>query len=341
MPTQSRRTFLRNGLAAGASMLIPRPNLFSGRVMTVRGAVPASSLGPVLVHEHVLVDFIGAEKANPDRYDRQEAFNTILPHLQELYKRGCRTLVECTPQFLGRDPLLLKRLSESSKLHILTNTGYYGAAEEKFLPASLTAETAPSLAAQWIAEHEKGIAGTGIRPGFMKLGVDDVPFTENIRKILLAGALTYTSTGMPVAIHTSKGAAPAQEELRILSEAGVPTNAWIWVHAQNERNPDAFEAIAKQDGWVELDGYQRDQTDEYVRLLLQLRKSKCLHRVLVSQDAGWYHVGEASGGSYRPHTDIFDYLLPALRKSGFSESDIHQLMTANPAQAFSLRSSAS
>ncbi|MCU0379888.1 MAG: hypothetical protein MUE58_01740, partial [Chitinophagaceae bacterium] len=56
-----------------------------------------------------------------------------------------------------------------------------------------------------------------------------------------------------------------------------------------------------------------------------------------SQDAGWYHVGEAGGGSYRPHTDIFDYLLPALRKSGFTESDVHQLMTANPAQAFSMR----
>jgi phosphotriesterase-related protein len=309
--------------------------------MTVRGPVPASALGPTLVHEHVLVDFIGADKITPDRYKREEAFGIILPHLQELYKRGCRTLVECTPQFLGRDPLLLKQLSEASRLHILTNTGYYGAAEEKFLPATLAEETAPSLSAQWVAEHEKGIRDTGIRPGFMKLGLDDVPFSENIQKILLAGALCYSKTGMPIAIHTSKGILPAREELRLLMESGVPPDAWIWVHAQNEKNPDAWEEIARRGGWVELDGYHHQQTDDYVQYLLRLRKNKCLHRLLVSQDAGWYHVGEEGGGTFRGYTDIFDHLLPALRKAGFTESDTRMLMEQNPAEAFSTRSSVS
>jgi phosphotriesterase-related protein len=334
---QTRRIFLRQGISAGLAAILPSPSWVAGQVMTVKGLVPATALGSTLVHEHVLVDFIGADKVSPDRYDRQEAFQVILPQLRELYKRGCRTMVECTPQFLGRDPLLLKQLSDASGLHLITNTGYYGAAEEKFLPSSLAAETAPSLSAQWIAEHQRGIGDSLVQPGFMKLGVDDVPFTENIQKILLAGAMAYTSTGMPIAVHTSKGAMPAREELRILTEAGVPADAWIWVHAQNEKNPDAWEEIARRGGWVELDGYQEAQTDDYVRHLLRLRKAKCLHRVLVSQDAGWYHVGETGGGSFRPFTAIYDQLLPALKKAGFTETDTRMLMEKNPAEAFSLR----
>lgn len=333
----SRRSFLRQGITAGMAAMMPVPHWMSGQVMTVRGLVPATALGSTLVHEHVLVDFIGADQVNPGRYNRYDAFSAILPYLCDLYKRGCRTLVECTPQFLGRDPLLLRQLSAASGLHMITNTGYYGAAEEKFLPASLAEDTVPSLSAKWIAEHQRGIDDTNVKPGFMKLGVDDLPFSENIRKILQAGAMTYVNTGMPIAVHTSNGVMPAREELRILTDAGVPADAWIWVHAQNEKNPDAWEEIAHQGGWVELDGFQETNTDEYVRHLLRLRKAKCLHRVLVSQDAGWYHVGESGGGSFRPFTAMYDTLLPALKKSGFTEADIRMLMEKNPAEAFSLR----
>ncbi|MGH8020026.1 MAG: phosphotriesterase, partial [Opitutaceae bacterium] len=40
---------------------------------------------------------------------------------------GVETLVECTPAYVARDPKLLARLSEASGLHVLTNTGLYGA----------------------------------------------------------------------------------------------------------------------------------------------------------------------------------------------------------------------
>jgi phosphotriesterase-related protein len=101
-----------------------------------------------LVHEHVLVDFVGADKVGRHRYDADEAFRVILPHLAALKQRGCRTLVECTPAYLGRDPVLLRRLSEKSGLYILTNTGYYGAANDKFVPAHAYEESAAQLAAR-------------------------------------------------------------------------------------------------------------------------------------------------------------------------------------------------
>ncbi len=186
--------------------------------VTVNGKIPAKQMSVTLVHEHVLVDFIGADKISSNRYDQDEAFRIILPHLKSLYQKGCRTLIECTPQYLGRDVALLKRLSDSSGIQIFTNTGYYGASGEKFLPASLQNQTAEELAKSWIREAREGIDGTGIRPGFMKLGADDLPFSTSILKILKAAAITHKATGLPIAVHTSKGGKPALEELRLLTE---------------------------------------------------------------------------------------------------------------------------
>ena len=68
-----------------------------------------------------------------------------------------------------------------------------------------------------------------------------------------------------------------------------------------------------------------------------MKKADLLNKVLISHDAGWYHVGEPNGGHFRPYNDIFDHLLPALRKNGFSQADIKQIFHINPAEAFALK----
>ena len=114
--------------------------------------------------------------------------------------------------------VLLKRLSEASGLHILTNTGYYGAANDKHVPAFAFTETAEQLAARWIREAERGIDGTGIQPAFMKIGVDEAPLSEIDTKLVRAAAITHLRTGLPIASHTSTGTA-ALEQLDLLARA--------------------------------------------------------------------------------------------------------------------------
>jgi phosphotriesterase-related protein len=65
------------------------------------------------MHEHILVDFIGAAEVSRSRYDASAVFNAVLPHLKQARRLGCETLVECTPAYLGRDPHLLRRLSDA------------------------------------------------------------------------------------------------------------------------------------------------------------------------------------------------------------------------------------
>ncbi|HUG91248.1 MAG TPA: twin-arginine translocation signal domain-containing protein [Planctomycetaceae bacterium] len=338
----NRRDFLKT--AAALAALRPagvvhadEPN--ARRIVTVTGDVSPDRLGATLPHEHVLVDFIGADKASPDRYDRDEVFDVALPHLKRARQAGCETLVECTPAYLGRDPLLLRRLSEASGVRILTNTGYYGAGAGKFLPAHARPESADDLARRWLREWQDGIGGTGVRPGFIKIGVDAGPLNEINQKLVRAAARTHLQSGLAIACHTGDGAA-AMHELAILREERVDPSAWIWVHAQNEKNPELHRRAAEQGGWVEFDGIRPDTIDQHVGLVQTMQREGLLGRVLVSHDAGWYSVGEPGGGSFRPWTTQFEQFLPRLRTAGFSEEQIQRLTIANPAEAFTIRARA-
>ncbi len=335
----TRGEFIKSGLLAIGCMALPDwmyGEETSGTVMTVNGPKPANSLGFVLSHEHVMVDFVGASQVGPHRYNADEVFNTALPHLKKIHTAGCTTLVECTPAYLGRDVKLLKKLSAASALNIITNTGYYGAAGEKYLPPHVYTETAAQLAARWISEYDNGIDGSGIKPGFLKCSTDSAPLSEAVAKTIQAAAITHQATGLPIAVHTGNGKA-AFEQLGILDKQGVSANAWIWIHAQNETDRSMHHEAARKGGWISFDGYNPDATEVYLSFLNDMKKAGLLGRVLISHDAGWYHVGEPGGGNFRPFTDIFNHLLPALKSGGLTDQDIKRIFHTNPAMAFSLR----
>jgi phosphotriesterase-related protein len=303
---------------------------------SVTGPISADALGVTLVHEHVLVDFIGADRVSQARYDRDKAFTKALPHLERIYQLGCRTLAECTPAYIGRDPMLLARLAQASKLHILTNTGYYGAANDKFLPPHAFKESADQLAARWIREAREGIDGTGIKPAFMKIGVDAGPLSDVDGKLVRAAARTHRATGLTICSHTGDGVA-ALAQVAVLEKEGAPLGSFVWVHAQNESDPTIHTQVARRGAWVSFDGISAQSLERHLGSVLAMREAGLLDRVLVSQDAGWYHVGEPDGGTYRPHGLIFTDFLPALRDRGLTAREITQLMVENPRAALTGR----
>lgn len=330
----SKRSWLAGILGAvpTARLRQSRPAGAGNRVDTVTGPVSADALGMTLMHEHVLVDFIGAAQVSRSRYDTNAVFEVVLPHLQQLLNVGCRTLVECTPAYLGRDPRLLKRLSETCGIRILSNTGLYGAANDKHVPAFAFDETAEQLSARWVREATEGLDGTSIRPAFMKIGVDGAPLSDIDAKLVRAAALTTRKTGLPIASHTGSGAA-AMAELDLIEAAGVAPASFIWVHAQSERDQSYHIRAGRRGAWVEFDGVNPSSIARHVELLQHMKTEGLLNRVLVSQDAGWYHVGEPGGGQFQPYDTIFTTFVPALTNTGFTDTDIFWLLVDNPRRA--------
>ena len=324
----TRREWLMAAAATAAAGRRAQPR----SIETVRGAIGADRLGLTLMHEHVLVDFIGADKVSASRYDADEVFRVVLPHLKEAKQLGVETLVECTPAFLGRDPRLLARLSDAAGINILTNTGIYGAANDKHVPAFAFAETAEQLAARWTVEAERGIDGTPIKPAFMKIGVDGAPLSAIDTKLVQAAALTSRRTGLPIASHTGSGAA-ALQELDLMEAAQAPLTSFIWVHAQSEKDSSLLARAAGRGAWIELDGLGPKSVERHLELVQFMKAQQLLDRVLLSHDAGWYHVGEPGGGSFRKYDTLFTTFLPALKAGGFSDGEIRRLLVENPRRA--------
>ena len=188
-----------------------------------------------LSHEHILVDFIGADSIQTSNRNHDSIIYEVIPYLDELKDFNVDYFVDATPNYLGRDVLLLEKIANKTGIKIITNTGLYGAQKDKFIPKYAKESTAEDLAQMWIKEYTLGIDGTSIKPGFIKIGIDNSDTLSIMhQKLVKAAALTHLNTGLTIASHTGK-AAGLWPQLDILREMGVSVEAFIWVHAQNEK----------------------------------------------------------------------------------------------------------
>ncbi len=103
-----------------------------GQVITACGAVRASSLGRVLMHEHLHADFYDVEQAHlvveerPIAAERRELLlREAVPQLRECTKYGGRAFVEATPAPSRAWPTFYAEVSELTGLHVVLCTGFY------------------------------------------------------------------------------------------------------------------------------------------------------------------------------------------------------------------------
>ena len=332
-----RRDFIRIGGTLAASLIWPRTAFANDlKVITVNGPIASHKMGNTLEHEHILVDFIGADQYDPSRWDREEVASQLLPYLKELKNLGCNTLIECTPAYLGRDVQLLKDLSQQSRLHIITNTGFYGARDNKYIPEFAFEASAQELADIWIREFEQGIDGTSVRPGFLKISVNPSPLSELHQKLVRAASITHLRTGLTIASHTGP-ALPAFEQLEILYQEGVHPSAFVWIHAQNEEDKSNYLKAAKIGAWISLDGLDETRLEEYIEMVYMMKKEGFLHKILISHDGGWYEPGKHWEGPIRKYTVLYRQFRPKLLEQGFSEEDTNLLFKNNPQKAFAIQ----
>ena len=355
-----RRTFLQLASAGVASAVISSGRIVAAdevrsglQIMTVLGPIATEAMGLTLTHEHLLADLRPqSDKVKSARpYSQDEVVKVVLPYLTRIKELGCKTFVDCTAVYLGRDAALLKKISQESGMQILTVTGNYAALGLRGLPSYVLTETVDALAKRWVGEWKNGIEGTDVRPGLIKLGFDGGPLTDVEQKLIRAAAIAHLETGLTIGAHISGpnsflqgqgikswSAESATGQLTILEEEGVGPSAWIWIHAQNEDDLSHQISAARRGAWISFDNIGNGDTiKQYVKRVLTLRNQGLLNKVLVSQDAGWYWVGEPGGGKFRSYDVLFTAFIPALRESGFTQGEIDTLLIHNAAQCFPVR----
>lgn len=308
------------------------------RIMTVNGWLDTDKMGITLTHEHIMVDFIGGDSTGYHRWNKDSVVKRVLPYLEEIKEYGCKTFIDCTPAYLGRDPLVLKSLAQKTGMNIVTTTGYYGAMNDNFMPEHARDMTAEQLADIWLKEWNEGIEESGIRPGIIKIAVQgDSVLSDLHRKIVRAAALTHLGSGLTIVSHTVSGS-PAFEQLEILKDEGVSPEAFTWTHSQSGTNEERAKA-AEMGAWISLDYVNEDKENIsfYIEMIGYLKQHGHLDRILISHDAGWYQVGQPGGGNFRPYTAVFTHLLPAMKENGFTDEEITQILEKNPREAYSVK----
>jgi predicted metal-dependent phosphotriesterase family hydrolase len=339
---RSRRRFLREVAVLTGALLTETSQAADDDppiVQTVLGPVPASELGFTLVHEHVMCDFIGADQTGRHRWEVDAVVNRMLPLLQAYKEHGGRTFVDCTPAYIGRDPRVLRSLATKTGLHIVTNTGYYGGAGDKFVPRHAYQETVDQLAARWLREWEMGIEETDTKPGFIKTGIDEIksesdPLSAIDEKLVRAAARVSRRTGLTATCHTGGGAAALVATRLFIEEKADP---WRFIVAHSDGHGLAINhRVAELGAWVSLDAISRQPLEQHLTLVQALAEKHSDH-LLLSHDNGWYSVGQTNGGEVRDFNYLLGVFLPAFRKAGAAGSLIQKLTVTNPARAFGLR----
>jgi len=349
MPTLTRKEFIKK--ASLGLLLVSNPGLIkrvkwekdAETIFTVNGQLKAKEMGSTLVHEHLLSSF-GLDAMEPGQYDEEKALTEVVPYLKYLQSLGCNTIVDCTAAYFGRNVRLLRKLSQKSGIQILTNTGIYGAASDRYVPQSVRDQSPDQLAAQWIDEFNNGIQGTDIKPGFLKCGVDSGPLSEIDGKLVRAAAITHLETGLLLQIHTSNNPEAVFQQLNILEEEGVSPTAWVWVHANKVTNSKPLIEAARRGAWISLDNLKTvnyfngkesgsNTLSMHYDHLEVFRESGLLDRVLLSHDGSLF---PPEGKDKRPMDILYNSFIPMMEAGGFSQQEIDKIIIHNPAEAFTL-----
>lgn len=307
----------------------------SATVMTVKGPVEASSLGFTLPHEHVYTNLVREYRGDGLLNDRQ----LMHAELSRFAAAGGGTLVEVTSRGLGtlpdttRDAVALRQASEASGVQIVVGCGAY---RDPYLDqAWFDRHDVGQLAAEMVAEIERGIGDSGVRPGIIgEIGSDQAHISSVEERSFRAAARAHLETGLTVTTHAARWPGVGLRQLSLLESAGVDPRRVIVGHCDTVPDSSDRLEIARRGAYVELDtirGESQYETEFRIRCVLELIEAGYGDRVLLSQDVCLRsHLVVRGGPGY---VFVIESFLPQLREAGVSAEQVRQLTVDNPRRA--------
>jgi phosphotriesterase-related protein len=78
------------------------------------------------------------------------------------------------------------------------------------------------------------------------------------------------------------------------------------------------------------------EMENHIEKILFAKENNILDKILISHDAGWYDP-QKDEQNFISFTNIFTKLIPVLKENGFTDAEIHLLISVNPSKAFSIK----
>ena len=309
----------------------------AGRVMTVTGEVRGDQLGPTALHEHLYCD-ISVQSGREDNILTD--VRVMVDELAYLRRAGGCTVVDVTPEGIGRDPAMLKAVSDGSGVQVVSGIAFY---TEETYPAWVRGSTDTQVADYFVREIEEG--QDGVCAGLIgELASHNAErpepaayrLTEGETRMFRAAALAQRRTGVAISTHASLGRG-GHAQLAVLEQAGAdPGRVAIghcdaqW-HASPDRDLAYYLPILERGAFCSFDliGWSDLAPDEVragrIATLVRLGYAR---QIVLGSDTCRRSQLRANGG--RGLDFLWTSFLPRLRALGVAESDIDGMLVDAP-----------
>ena len=309
--------------------------------MTVSGPVSPDSLGMTLIHEHFTFAYPGwyaDDTLAP--YNRDEAEKICLNVLADVKKLGVGTIVDATAADVGgRDPVLLKRLSEKSGINIIAATGLFpesiGAGNYyKWQSTMRGRDLEEDLYELFTTELTVGIRGSGVKAGIIKVATGDPLISEYEAKVFGAAVRVAMETGVSIITHTEgPTVGPKQQDL-FLELGADPSGVMIGHQNNSEDISYALDQLDKPGFYLGFDRVNPLMSAVSEDNIVSLVAQGFGDRIMLSHDCIFMWLGRPGKlpGQYSEwYPDyIFKRLLPKMKAAAISESQIFDILVENP-----------
>lgn len=249
-------------------------------VTTVLGDIESEKLGITSSHEHIFIDmrhcvnvtgnepkeFYGDFKITSradvtiDPYAVRDnalidSFDDAVYELMDFKAHGGESIIDCTLDEIGRNPLALRDLSLKTGINIVAGCGhYYGIAHAPYVKDATVAELADEMRRDLLV----GINGTDIRAGIIgEIGTSAV-VSEDEKKVLHAAGIVGRETDKAVHVHTDLYTENGIEIVKILTNEGMRPEKICIDHVDVWLRPDYIRRLLDLGVYVEFDNFGKE-----------------------------------------------------------------------------------
>jgi len=334
-------------------------------IRTLCGDLRKEALGFTLPHEHILIDMENCVDEMPHAefhgkitpsnrylmvsdpyYIKENAAYTdeeVAVRELALFKQyGGATIVDCTPDDIGRDVRALRRISEQTGVNIIVGCGHY---TDPSLSDEIKNRSVSALTDEILHDLTVGVQGTDMRAGVIGEIGTSAEITAAERKCVEAALIAARETGASVHFHTSLWEENGKTVLEIAKKLGTDLSQVCIDHIDVDLRYDYCKYLLDEGAWIEFDNCGKEffmpprdhgkirgkfaYDMERAEMIARLISDGYGERLLVTNDLCLKTMLAEYGGNGFMH--VARSILPMLRYVGVSEADIERLVITNPA----------